>query len=76
MATNESPTRFYAQFELDSVRGVKQLADILEHVTARLGSVRITVEVEADEPGGFDEAARRIVTENAHNLGAKAAEFD
>jgi predicted AAA+ superfamily ATPase len=73
------PTRsqFYAQFELDPVRGIKQLGEILEHVTARLGSnVELHLEVRAADPEGFDDATQRIVKENANNLGAKGAEFE
>ncbi len=70
-------THFYARFELDTVRGVKQFGEILEHVTRRLGpKVKITLEVEADNPAGFDDTTRRIVGENASNLGATAAEFE
>jgi uncharacterized protein len=75
--TSPEFTRFYARFELDSVRGVKQFGEILEHVTRRLGSrVKLTLEVEADNANGFDETTRRIVGENASNLGATAAEFE
>ena len=77
VAKPNDATRFYARFELDTVRGVKQFGEILEHVTRRLGSkVKLTLEVEADNPGGFDDTTRRIVSENATNLGATAAEFE
>lgn len=70
-------TRFYAQFALDPVRGIKQLGEILDHVTARLGaSVELVLEVRSEEPAGYDDATQRIVSENAKNLGAKAAEFE
>lgn len=69
-------TSFYAQFQLDSVRGVKQLAEILEHVAGRLGAVDITLEIRAANSEGFDDATRRIVSENANNLGAASSEFE
>jgi uncharacterized protein len=70
-------SQFYAQFDLDSVRGIKQLGEILEHVTARLGSdVELALEVRASSAAGYDDATQRIVSENARNLGAKAAEFE
>ena len=70
-------TRFYAQFDLDPVRGIKQLGEILQHVTARLGSgVELSLEVRAEKADGFDDATQRIVSENATNLGAKGAEFE
>lgn len=76
-STVQDPTRFYARFDLDSVRGVKQFGEILEHVSRRLGSkVKLTLEIEADNAIGFDDTTRRIVSENAANLGATSAEFD
>lgn len=70
-------TRFYAQFDLDSVRGIKQLGEILEHVTARLGpNVELSLEVRATNDAGYDDGTQRIVTENATNLGANGPEFE
>jgi len=70
-------TRFYAVFDLDLVRGIKQLGEILEHVTGRLGSnVELSLEIRATDDDGYDDSAQRIVSENAKNLGANAAEFE
>ena len=70
-------TRFYARFDLDPVRGIKQLGEILEHVTARLGAgVEIEIEIRAESAQGYDDATQRIVKENAANLGAEGAEFE
>ena len=72
-----SVTQFYAQFDLDPVRGIKQLGQILEHVSARLGpDLEISLEIRANKPDGFDDATQRIVSENATNLGATASEFE
>ena len=72
-----SATQFYAQFDLDPVRGIKQLGQILEHVSARLGSdLELSLELRANKPDGYDDATQRIVSENATNLGAKASEFE
>ena len=72
-----SATQFYAQFDLDPVRGIKQLGQILEHVSARLGpQVELALEVRATDPEGYDDATQRIVSENATNLGAHASEFE
>ncbi len=69
--------QFYAQFDLDPVRGIKQLGEILEDVTSRLGSdLELELEVRAKNEDGYDEATRRIVSENAQQHGAKAAEFE
>ncbi|MDE0067328.1 MAG: DUF499 domain-containing protein [Acidimicrobiaceae bacterium] len=76
-ATGPEPTEFYAQFQLDPVRCIKQLADIAEHVSARLGpEVELTLEVRAKNQDGFDEATRRTVSENAANLGSRSSEFE
>ncbi len=69
--------QFYAQFDLDPVRGIKQLGEILEDVTSRLGSdLELELEVRVKNEDGYDEATRRIVSENAQQHGAKAAEFE
>lgn len=70
-------TRFYAHFDLDPVRGIKQLGEILQHVTARLGSgVELSARSEGERADGFDDATQRIVSANANNLGTKGAEFE
>ncbi len=75
--TGEAATRFYAQFRLDSVRAIRQLGEILEDVTSRLGpDLEIDLEVQATNEDGYDEATRRIVSENARHHGAKGVEFE
>ncbi|MGB2757223.1 MAG: hypothetical protein WBD02_06125 [Acidimicrobiia bacterium] len=70
-------TQFYAQFDLDAVRGIKQLGEILEHVTTRLGpNVELSLEVRATNDEGYDDATQRIVAENASNLCARGPEFE
>ncbi len=70
-------TRFYGRFGLDSVRGIRQLEEIMTNVTNHLGSnVKITVEIEAESATGFDDRTRRVAEENAKQLGADAAEFE
>lgn len=74
---SSSATQFYAQFYLDPVRGIRQLGEILEHVTARLGpGVELSLEVRATNAEGYDDATQRIVSENAANLGANGVEFE
>ena len=71
------PGRFYASFDLDPVRGIHQLNKIMSEVTNHLGEgVKLTLEVEAELDKGFDERTRRVVSENASNLGANGAEFE
>ena len=75
----ESPrrTQFYAQFNLDPVRCIKQLGDIADHVTSKLGdNVELVLEVRAKSEEGFDESTHRTVSENAKALGAKSTEFE
>ena len=75
--STSGPTEFYAEFQLDPVRCIKQLGEIAEHVTARLGpDVELTLEVRARNSDGFDEATRRTVSENATNLGSRSSEFE
>jgi len=71
------PTQFYAQFQLDRVRGAQQLGDILEHIAAHLGSeVQLELELRASSADGYDDGTRRTVNENAQSLNAQSAEFE
>jgi hypothetical protein len=74
------PTSFYGQFSLDSVRAIRQLEDILRNVVEHLSSadgssVDLTLEINA-KSSGFDDRTRRVVSENANQLGAKGQEFE
>lgn len=67
--TPPKPTTFYAVFNLDSVRGIRELSDIMENVSNHLdGKVTLTLELRAENPDGFDDRTRRTVEENAHQL--------
>ncbi|WP_419841249.1 DUF499 domain-containing protein [Candidatus Poriferisodalis sp.] len=71
------PTGFYARFRLDSVRGIGQLHDILEHVGTHLGpDLELELELRASDAAGYSESTRRTVSENAQSLMAQAAEFE
>lgn len=49
----------------------------MTNVTNHLGpTVKITVEIEAESPSGFDDRTLRVAEENAKQLGAEAAEFE
>ena len=73
------PTRFYGQVELDSVRAIRDLENILNEVVSHLRrvgkEVSISVEVNA-EAEGFDAHIRRVVSENATQLGFVSHEFE
>ncbi len=74
---SNSPTHFYAQFSLDPVRCIKQLGEIADHVSSRLGDdVELVLEVRANSDEGFDESTQRTVSENARSLGAQSSEFE
>ena len=72
-----APKHFYAQFNIDPIRGVNQVAEILEHITMHLGDdVSLTLDIQANNEQGFSEEKIRTVSENTNSLGAKASEFD
>ncbi|MCY4135752.1 MAG: DUF499 domain-containing protein [bacterium] len=76
-APTQGSTQFYAQFDLDPVRCIKELGEIAEHISAHLGpDVELVLEVRATNPDGFNESTQRTVSENASNLGATASEFE
>ena len=69
-------TTFYAVFNLDPVRGISQLSDIMENVSSHLdGDVTLTLELRAKNPDGFDDRTRRTVEENTHQLGSPDYDF-
>jgi hypothetical protein len=73
-------TRYFATFELDPVRAIRQIESILQNVTDHLGkspgsTVKIVVDVDAASEG-FSDSTVRIVRENANNLGAKNNAFE
>ncbi len=75
--SSTSPTQFYAHFDLDPVRCIKELGEIAEHISSHLGpNVELVLEVRATNPEGFEDSTQRTVSENATNLGAKASEFE
>jgi hypothetical protein len=72
-------TKYYGQFNLDSVRAVRQMGEILESVVEHLskagGSTELTIELNSKSVG-FDDRTQRVVKENAAQLGVKAQEFE
>ena len=71
------PTQFYAQFHLDPVRCIKQLGEIADNISSKLGpDVELVLEIRAKSDEGFDESTRRTVSENANSLGAQSSEFE
>ena len=75
--TSLLPTQFYAQFNLDPVRCIKQLGEIADNISSKLGpDVELVLEIRANSDEGFDESTRRTVSENANSLGAESSEFE
>lgn len=74
-------TRFFGSLELDAIRAKKTFADVVDEVvqqfSVRAGvKVRISIEIEADSPIGFDDGVQRAVKENCNVLKFKQAEFE
>ncbi|MEI6403798.1 MAG: DUF499 domain-containing protein, partial [Actinomycetota bacterium] len=74
--TKDDPTRYYARFNLTSVRAIKELESILQNVADHLAkspgaALQLTLELNATSQG-FTEQVVRAVRENAGQLGAKA----
>lgn len=73
--------RFYGSIDLDPTLAKKQFADIVDEVvqqfTAKHGvKVRISIELEAEAPVGFDDGVQRAVNENCKVLKFKSADFE
>lgn len=67
------PKRFYGTVELDMVRPVKAFDAVLNAVVMELqrakgAKVKITVEIEAEAPEGFDDSDVGVVRDNARQL--------
>jgi hypothetical protein len=67
------PKRFYGTVSLDATRVGRDAGHIGDEVIAHLSglvgsSVKVTLEIEADVPGGVPENVVRTVTENARTL--------
>lgn len=74
-------TRFFGSKRLSSERTAHDFKDVSDEVLAPLKSVegaevRITIEIEATSPQGFDDATVRTVAENARTLKFEAGDFE
>ncbi len=75
------PKRFHGTVSLDATRvgrDASQIADeVIAHLAGLLGArVRVTLEVEAEIPGGAPEHVVRTVTENGRTLGFSSQGFE
>ena len=69
--------RFFGSVEIDMVRPVKSFDAILNAVVMELqrtqgAKVKLTLEIEAEAPGGFAEGEIGVVRDNARQLKFKA----
>jgi predicted AAA+ superfamily ATPase len=74
-------TTFFGTVEIDPIKAKLQFADVAEEVlmlfTQKPGvKVRVSLEITAAAPGGFDDATQRAVRENCNQLKFKNHEFD
>ena len=74
-------TRYYGSVQIDPQRAMRDLSQIADEVILRLASlpgadVSITVEIEAAQPEGFDEATVRTINENSHTLNFNSHDFE
>ncbi len=81
VAAPPAKNQFYATVEVDPVTATVKFSEIVDEVvqqfTSKLGvEVTISVEIQAKNSEGFDEALQRSVKENCNVLSFKAAEFD
>ncbi|TVQ33600.1 MAG: hypothetical protein EA356_12000 [Geminicoccaceae bacterium] len=72
--------RFFASVYLSEARAVRQLGDIkqevLDHLLRPGAKVTLRLEIEAENSGGFDDDAYRIVTENCRTLNIRDFGFN
>lgn len=74
-------TKFFGTVDLDPIKAKLQFSDVAEEVlmlfTQRPGvKVRISVEIEAESPSGFDDGIQRATRENCDQLKFRNRTFD
>jgi predicted AAA+ superfamily ATPase len=80
-ASGARPKRYFGTLELDPVRASLQFANIQKELiglfTSDAGTkVRIKVDIEAENPQGFDETTVRAGKENGKTLGLDSSNFE
>ena len=73
-------TTFFGSVEIDPIKAKLQFSDVAEEIlllfTQKPGvKVRVSLEIEAEAPGGFDDGVQRAVRENCNQLKFKNYEF-
>jgi hypothetical protein len=78
-STPRAPTRFHGTVPLNPVRASRDVGSIVDGVISLLGAagtVRVTLEIEAEIPSGASEKLVRDVTENTRTLKFTSAGFE
>ena len=80
-AGSTKKTMFFGSVDLDPIKAKLQFSDVAEEVlmlfTQKPGvKVRISVEIEAESPAGFDDGIQRAVRENCDQLKFKNRAFE
>jgi hypothetical protein len=75
------PNRFYGTVEIDPDRASLDfstvVSEVIQHFTTQTGTqVKVTVEIEASHPPGFEAALQRAVKENCGVLKFSSAAFE
>lgn len=76
-----NPARYYGRVQLDPQRIIKEMDVVVEEIVQRLTGlvgceVKITVEIAARKPDGFDEGIVRTINENSRTLKFEAFGFE
>ncbi len=74
-------TMFFGSVELDPIKAKLQFSEVAEEVlllfTQKQGvKVKVSLEIEAEAPGGFDDGVQRAARENCNNLKFKTHSFE
>lgn len=74
-------TRYHGTVDIDSQRGNKEMATIVEEIVQRLTSlpgtdVSITIEISAEREAGFDDGTVRTISENSRTLKFRSHGFE
>lgn len=75
------PTRYYASFEIPEDRPSGRIKEVLDEVVTNLRrhhstTVTVSLEIEAEAPGGFDDHTERVVRENGNTLKLDGNSFE
>lgn len=73
--------QFYGSIELDPVRAKFDFAQVVDEVVQQFTAkhdvkVKISIEIRAESPAGFDDGVQRAVKENCNVLKFRNAEFE